>query len=63
MNVSVPPAIAQRPIFYRETSSFYFDPIAFSVANFLVELPWLAGIILATLPIVYFMVRIIGRER
>jgi hypothetical protein len=37
---------------YRETSSFYYDSFAQSAAMALVELPWLAFVILATQPIV-----------
>lgn len=54
-SVSVPPAIQQRPIFYREVASYMYDPTAYSLANITVELPWLAGIILTSLPIVFFM--------
>ncbi len=43
--------------------SMQYDSVAFSVANFIVELPWLAIIILTTMPIVYFMVRSSMRGR
>ena len=56
LNVIVPAHLGQRSVFYREVSSFYFDPLSLSIANFVVELPWLFGIILSTMSIVYFMI-------
>ena len=55
MNVSVPALLQGRAVFYRETSSYYYDPSAQSIAAAAVELPWLALILLATQPVVYFM--------
>ena len=57
-NTAVPPALAQRPVFYREVLSYYFDPLAFSLSNAFVELPWLAVIVLAATPIPYFMIQL-----
>jgi hypothetical protein len=55
MNVSVPPALQQRPVLYRELSSYMYDPTVHNFATMTVEFPTLALIILGTLPIVYFM--------
>ena len=53
--MSVPAVLTQRPVFYRETASYYYDATVQSIAYVLVELPWLALLILATMPVVYFM--------
>jgi hypothetical protein len=52
MNVMLPPAIQGRPVFYRETSSYFFDSISFALSIVLVELPWLAFIQIITIPMV-----------
>ncbi len=33
-----------------------YHPAAYTISNFVVEVPWLAGIVLATTPIIYFMI-------
>lgn len=55
MNTSVPGLISVRAVFYREQASSMYDPSAYSLALFLVELPYLAFIILWSTSINYFM--------
>ena len=55
MNSAVPVLMRIRAAFYREQSSYMYDSLAYSIANFLVEAPWLALICLAVVPVLYFM--------
>ena len=55
MQTSIPDLIKNRAVFYREQASYMYDSHAYTLANFIVELPWLAFIILVILPIIYFM--------
>jgi ABC-type multidrug transport system permease subunit len=56
MDASMPTLIANRANFYREQSSLMYNSGAYALSNFLVELPWLAGIVLAGTSIGYFMI-------
>lgn len=47
--------ISARPVFYRETLSKYYSPFGQGVAIIALEVPWMAGLVAATMPIVYFM--------
>lgn len=58
LNTGMPAAFSARPTFYRETSSRMYVPLAYQVAGALVELPWLAWLILCSLPISYFMLKL-----
>ena len=60
MDSSLPVLIAARPIFYRETAAYMYDPIVRAAALLTVELPWLAAILLWVMPIGYFMQGLVG---
>jgi ATP-binding cassette, subfamily G (WHITE), member 2, SNQ2 len=55
MNTIVPNIIQARAVFYREQASAMYDPLAYSLAQILTELPWSAGLLLENQVIVYFM--------
>ncbi len=55
MQTSIPDLVKNRAVFYREQASYMYDSHAYTLANFIVELPWLGFIILVILPIIYFM--------
>jgi ABC-type multidrug transport system ATPase subunit/ABC-type multidrug transport system permease subunit len=55
MQASIPDLVKNRATFYREQAAHMYDPFAYSLANITVEVPWTACIMLAVLPIVYFM--------
>lgn len=56
MDASLPTLIANRSSFYREQSALMYASGAYVISNFLVELPWLAAIVLAGTSIGYFMI-------
>lgn len=58
LNTGMPAAFGARPTFYRETSSRMYIPIAYQAAGAIVELPWLAWLIICSLPISYFMLKL-----
>lgn len=60
MDSSLPVLISARPIFYRETAAYMYDPIVRAAALLTVELPWLAAILLWVVPIGYFMQGLVG---
>jgi ABC-type multidrug transport system ATPase subunit/ABC-type multidrug transport system permease subunit len=55
MQASIPDLVKNRATFYREQASYMYDSDAYALSNILVELPWLAFIIMAVLPVIYFM--------
>jgi ATP-binding cassette subfamily G (WHITE) protein 2 (SNQ2) len=55
LNTTMPAAIQFRPTFYREALSYMYAPLVKVASEMTVELPWMAGIVLATLPISYFL--------
>ena len=56
MDASLPTLISSRSSFYRENAALMYNSGAYVIANFLVELPWLAGIVLLGTSIGYFMI-------
>ena len=59
MDASLPTLIASRSSFYRENAALMYNSGAYVLANFVVELPWLAGIVLAGTSIGYFMIGLV----
>ena len=55
MQTSVPGLISVRAVFYREQASSMYDSFAYSLSLFLIELPYLAIIILVSTSVGYFM--------
>jgi hypothetical protein len=55
MNTLLPLMLQNRNVFYRETTSWMYDSLAYSLSNVLVEVPTLGLITLATMPVIYFM--------
>ena len=55
MNTAVPANIAARAVFYREVAARAYAPVAYGLATITVELPWLAGLVLVSMPMFYFM--------
>ena len=55
MNQIVPALLGVRVVFYREQASAMYSPTAYQIAAILVELPWLAGILLVSTAVGYFM--------
>ena len=55
MNTSVPGLISVRAVFYREQASSMYSSFAYSLSLLLVELPYLAMIILCSSSVGYFM--------
>lgn len=51
-NTTLPTLIGARPVFYRETLSKYYSPVGAGIATIALEIPWVCGLILATMPIV-----------
>ena len=56
MDASLPTLISSRSSFYRENAALMYNSGAYVLANFVVELPWLAGIVLLGTSIGYFMI-------
>jgi ABC-type multidrug transport system permease subunit len=56
MDASLPTLIGSRSSFYRENAALMYDSGAYVLANFVVELPWLAAIVLLGTSIGYFMI-------
>ena len=56
MDANLPTLIGNRPTFYREQSSLIYSSGAYAVSNLIVEIPWLAGIVLGGTSIGYFMI-------
>jgi hypothetical protein len=52
MNVTLPVLIKDRAVFYRERLSYLYDSIPFSIANFIVQLPWIGVIVFTSVPII-----------
>jgi hypothetical protein len=55
MNQIVPSQLGVRDVFYREQASAMYSPTNYLVATILVETPWLAGILLVSTSVGYFM--------
>jgi ABC-type multidrug transport system ATPase subunit len=55
MNTNLGVAIKERPVFYREKASFMYSSTPYAIASLVIELPWLALIVLTCVPVVYFM--------
>jgi hypothetical protein len=55
MNTSVPGLISVRAVFYREQASSMYSSFAYSLSLLLVELPYLAMIVLCSSSVGYFM--------
>jgi len=55
MNQIVPALLSVRVVFYREQAAAMYSPSVYQLAAFLVEVPWLAGILLVATSIGYFM--------
>ena len=56
MQSPTPELLKNRAVFYREQSSFLYDSYAYSLAYLAVEIPWVAFLILVTMPVAYFMI-------
>ena len=56
MDASLPTLIASRSSFYRENAALMYNSGAYVLANFVVEIPWLALIVLSGTSIGYFMI-------
>ena len=48
MNTVLPALIGARPVFYRETSSKYYHPVAYAISIITLEIPWMCGLIIST---------------
>ena len=51
MNTGIPVNIKARAFYYREKASYMYSPEPYALANFLVEIPWLAFIILTVITV------------
>ena len=56
MDASLPTLISNRSTFYRENASLMYSSSAYALSNIIVEMPWLAVIVLAGTSIGYFMI-------
>ena len=56
MNLAIPPLVTTRPSMYREIDAGFYQPESWSIATSLIELPWIAVLLLAYSSIVYFMI-------
>jgi hypothetical protein len=56
MDASLPTLISSRSSFYRENAALMYNSGAYVLANFVVEIPWLAVIVLSGTSIGYFMI-------
>ena len=61
MNTIVPALLSVRVVFYREQAAAMYSPTAFQLATILVELPWLAGVLLVANAVGYFMYGLVPR--
>ena len=59
MNSVMPVRVRERAVAFRERSSFMYDAIPFSLAQALIEVPWLIVISLCTVIPMYFLVGMI----
>jgi hypothetical protein len=56
MNTCLPVMMRARAVFYRERFSRMYGPEVYGLAHLLVEIPWIAFIIVSVTAVLYFMV-------
>ena len=56
INSCLPTFAMHRPVFYRERASYLYDSTAHGLASILIEVPWLALMVMCVIPIIYYMV-------
>ena len=61
MNQIVPAMLGVRVVFYREQAAAMYSPSSYQLAAFLVEVPWLSGILLVATSVGYFMFGLVPR--
>lgn len=56
MQSAIPMMIRNRAVYFREQAAYMYDSFAYSLSIIIVEIPWTAVLIMASLPILYFMI-------